>query len=694
MMNRYLPACLAVFALTVPAGATSLQDLRSDYDQFTVEEPVKPLDELVPVDQDKVPPMPADVQPADSAPTEAGEPPQTAGPAASEPEAASAPAAEPADGAVHIAAAAAPDGWKTITFGAYSFALPPDFVKAEEKSDHVIYFKGDMKTHEGIAFMVAVDSIGKNDLPSDEKSVAMSDVVLPGGMVMTRRTFEEQLDKKTVGRGILMISEDAVSDEDHLLITEIGFNRTIEDHADLYDTILTTFRAQAPAKAPEAAAGPIVALDGLVSVPPQKDWHVSPSATGDFITFRPRGTYAGYVEIAKGKAATGSGGLAAKIPEGTPSAKAIVFDQFATRFEWAGTSRDFQRGASLLAGKVRVTLLADCLPSGEAVAVLVTGLPEFMDGDKVKDLFAAISFAMPADSGACPAAGAPTAEAAPEPGPVTQAEAASEPAADAGQATPQPAPDILAEPEAASTPAVPTPTPATATMPGTTTYAVQGVTFSVPAGWTVKHSAPGDLQLDSPDGRFTLLAFWWLPDEPLLGYDDIVSVENIVIDHEPTTRITSKFPDRSTVQSVTERARSDKKRFIFTLDGAGDLDGEMQMLLDHLVGSLHWHAGFAAGASKGPTGPIQTAGPASASAGGSAAVPASPAANQGVTIDFADGGIGGWTAVYGTLSNPGRGGPQGGGYLKAFTPGDGHTGYFIAPTRWPVTGRPMPASAW
>ncbi len=51
----------------------------------------------------------------------------------------------------------------------------------------------------------------------------------------------------------------------------------------------------------------------------------------------------------------------------------------------------------------------------------------------------------------------------------------------------------------------------------------------------------------------------------------------------------------------------------------------------------------------------------------------------GLTITFASGGIGGWTAENGTLSNPGRGGPDGKGYLKAFTPADGRTGYFVAP---------------
>lgn len=47
--------------------------------------------------------------------------------------------------------------------------------------------------------------------------------------------------------------------------------------------------------------------------------------------------------------------------------------------------------------------------------------------------------------------------------------------------------------------------------------------------------------------------------------------------------------------------------------------------------------------------------------------------------DFASGEILGWTVENGSLSNPGRGGPGGGGYLYADTPADRAVGYFVAP---------------
>jgi hypothetical protein len=48
--------------------------------------------------------------------------------------------------------------------------------------------------------------------------------------------------------------------------------------------------------------------------------------------------------------------------------------------------------------------------------------------------------------------------------------------------------------------------------------------------------------------------------------------------------------------------------------------------------------------------------------------------------DFASGELLGWSLENGSLANPGRGGPGGGGYLYADTPSDSAVGYFVAPT--------------
>ncbi|PTV93389.1 hypothetical protein C8J27_1174 [Rhodobacter aestuarii] len=57
-------------------------------------------------------------------------------------------------------------------------------------------------------------------------------------------------------------------------------------------------------------------------------------------------------------------------------------------------------------------------------------------------------------------------------------------------------------------------------------YDLRSAAFHVPAGWTVTYSSR-DREYDfaSPDGRYQLWARWWLPDEPLLGFADIVAHE-------------------------------------------------------------------------------------------------------------------------------------------------------------------------
>jgi len=59
--------------------------------------------------------------------------------------------------------------------------------------------------------------------------------------------------------------------------------------------------------------------------------------------------------------------------------------------------------------------------------------------------------------------------------------------------------------------------------------------------------------------------------------------------------------------------------------------------------------------------------------------PPTPTSDASWIASFAAGGVDGWTVENGTLSNPGRDGPDGRGYLYAVTPSDGATGYFVAP---------------
>jgi len=61
-------------------------------------------------------------------------------------------------------------------------------------------------------------------------------------------------------------------------------------------------------------------------------------------------------------------------------------------------------------------------------------------------------------------------------------------------------------------------------------YELPHIAFSTPQDWEVTYSQR-DVEYDfaSPDGTFSLWVNWWFPDEPLLGYDDIVSHRTVTL---------------------------------------------------------------------------------------------------------------------------------------------------------------------
>ncbi len=145
------------------------------------------------------------------------------------------------------------------------------------------------------------------------------------------------------------------------------------------------------------------------------------------------------------------------------------------------------------------------------------------------------------------------------------------------------------------------------------------------------------------------------------------------------TRVFSDFGSRNSIQNVTERARADKNRFIFTLEGEGVTREEVKALHDQLVPTIRYAAGFSGERASAAE---QSSGVPREEPAGDVAVEAAPAettpAQGGRTVDFSGGDIAGWTGeVADLMVKPG--GPNGGSYMDAFTPGDGHTGYIHAP---------------
>lgn len=101
-------------------------------------------------------------------------------------------------------------------------------------------------------------------------------------------------------------------------------------------------------------------------------------------------------------------------------------------------------------------------------------------------------------------------------------------------------------------------------------HAFEGFALRAPADWTA--SVDGDtLTLKAPDGQRSLMVWWWFPDEPLLGYSDIVSNHKIEVAGEPALWIHSKTGDVETLSVTLDEGRADKKRLHFLFEATGGI---------------------------------------------------------------------------------------------------------------------------
>lgn len=67
------------------------------------------------------------------------------------------------------------------------------------------------------------------------------------------------------------------------------------------------------------------------------------------------------------------------------------------------------------------------------------------------------------------------------------------------------------------------------------------------------------------------MVWWWFPDEPLLGYSDIVSNHKIEVAGEPALWIHSKTGDVETLSVTLDEGRADKKRLHFLFEATGGI---------------------------------------------------------------------------------------------------------------------------
>ncbi|MCA1968190.1 MAG: SH3 domain-containing protein [Rhizobium sp.] len=105
---------------------------------------------------------------------------------------------------------------------------------------------------------------------------------------------------------------------------------------------------------------------------------------------------------------------------------------------------------------------------------------------------------------------------------------------------------------------------------GWATHAFEGFALQAPQDW--KKQIDGDtLTLKAPDGQRSLMVWWWFPDEPLLGYTDIVSNRKIKVADQAALWIHSRFEGIETLSVTLDEGRTDKKRLHFLFEATGDI---------------------------------------------------------------------------------------------------------------------------
>lgn len=101
-----------------------------------------------------------------------------------------------------------------------------------------------------------------------------------------------------------------------------------------------------------------------------------------------------------------------------------------------------------------------------------------------------------------------------------------------------------------------------------TNHRLAEVTFEAPADWRATSTRDRAIIMADSAGR-ELRVEWWVQDEPILGYDDIVSHKRITVDGKRATWKHSSFPNRQTVTAVLDEKRKDGRQLLISLEAPG-----------------------------------------------------------------------------------------------------------------------------
>ncbi len=537
----------SVALLALLTGPALAQE-KAELDAFGIEGSGVPLDQLSPDDGAAGPAMPTaqDEVPAEPAPQ------------------ATAPAAPAADAlaAPEITGFEPPSDWQERSVAGYSFRFPGDWQMMQDSKDEVAIFNGDVEAQQGGVFLISMDKPDNMMPPGAE--ISLDTKVTVSGQPFRRLELTMKIDASHSAEMIMLISEKPVDRDDHLIISGGATGRPLSEYRQAIEQMMGSLRYTAPLIEPDTA------LDGLIVYAVPNGWQTM--RTTDGMVMYPN-VYSASITVLKGDAVDGYSGIETKVPENAFKGYATVLGGHpAQSSAWQGVEAEYVQDKSMVTGSYTLFRLTDCAPDGAPLALVLAGIPETLESQAFKDALDDVGFAEGVKLGACreaPSGAGPDTAGPDTAGPDTSA---------APQAK---APPLVAQNSAgAPAPALPL------------QVEVGGVSYLLPEGWQSTYSSAEDKMWASPDGRFTILSFWWFPDEPLLGYADTTSVENTVVDHEPVTRIHNSGNGLSTIQNVTERARGDGKRFIFTVETTSAAPQDLTALHDLLVPTLRFAAGF------------------------------------------------------------------------------------------------------
>ncbi|MDO9525712.1 MAG: hypothetical protein Q7J57_09280, partial [Gemmobacter sp.] len=118
-------------------------------------------------------------------------------------------------------------------------------------------------------------------------------------------------------------------------------------------------------------------------------------------------------------------------------------------------------------------------------------------------------------------------------------------------------------------------------------YDLRSAEFKLPADWKVTYSRR-DQQYDfiSPDGRFELWARWWFPDEPLLGYSDIVHHETRQLAGQDALFRHIEAGGTRSLEVAFLKKDAEGEMFLWQLHSGNTSLAEHQAMFDRLLADL------------------------------------------------------------------------------------------------------------